>query len=303
MKKQIVSAVLGGMLSIATLNGYAVSITPVTPVIAGGDPVVAAINRATQAVQQISQQTADKLTPNFTALQKSIESVQQNQTQVWNQFVKMQADSQFTPGADGEDHSSYQLIHDSGYAPTRQVIAADAADDAWLLPSWKKIRQSQAGSVPCSNEETQFGKSSFNCELDQGVYPYQDELGFVSEVQYQHPDTMLALSQGLLTKIGAGGLNPLSAAIPFAVITDIFASRNPGKDGAPSMMASLQTAVESALSPAREQGIANASALDVARAQLHETALTNYLLYQNMQLQQQQLAMMAAMMAQNGARK
>ncbi len=296
MKKRVMSIWVAALLCVTAGNAYAVVITPGP---SGGNPVVAAVNRATQAVKQIPEQTADQLNPSLTALLSSIKDMQQNQTQIWSQFLKMQSDDRFTASDHGQ--SAYNLI-DNAYSPVRQSAHGDLVmrNNPTTFQAWRLLRQMQAGKAVCAGSDGE-KTPSCNGRLDAGGYSYQAELELIRQLQYNDSASVEDLAMSMLNKINAAQDNPLVAAIPFVAITNIIASRTQAPDGTPSMMAALGDAVEGALTIPRENALANASALDVARTQVQETALTNYLLYQNMQLQQQQLAMMAAMMAQNAS--
>ncbi len=313
MKKQIVTAVLTALLCVAASNSYAITFEPAVPAAAGGDPIVAAVNRATAAVQQIPQQTADKINPTLSTLLTGIQSVQQNQTEVWHQFVQMQADEQFTgPAAQGVDHSAYSLI-DGAYAPLRMSIQGGLgqSNDDTMEQSWMTLRQTQSNYNPCSkailslngSDGSLASAASNGCYTDVRGYGYSDELALTHAAQYQQPGQVLEMAQGMVANLGVGESNPLFGALPYSVLADIIASRTAGANGAPSMMRALKSTLDNLFTSEWENGLAKASPLDVMRAQTQLAALNDYIGYQRLLVEQQQAALTVELIAQLKASK
>jgi hypothetical protein len=292
MNKKIIKSLIWVGLCITTLPTFALE--PMTPPAgsSGNEDVVAAVNAVTAAIKQVPTQTADKLMPALTDLQNSIKDIQNKQVTTWNQFIQMRADEQFTGpnfdpyvGSDktgGPDQnqlppSAYELIDTGAYSPVRQVIS--------------------------TGKLSSFDASGFSMlpQVQASQYGYSDQLALTQALQYNNPEGIKEMVLALIKNTGTPD-NPLAIGLPYSALMSIVASRT-GSNGSPSEMLSLQQMVENYFSSSWEQGIAVASPLDVARAQLAATALNNYLLYQNMQLQQQQVALLALLAAKNASGK
>ena len=281
---------------------------PMAGVIAAVNQTTSAVNQSTTAINAVPQTTADKLTPQFNNLMTQLQSIQTTQTNTWDKYVKMQADQQFTgPG----DLSSYDFLKKAFYEPIgslSQPLAHTTRDQfADNMVSWLENNKDPKNiNLACKN----FGASHMrtietdgkNIQMDTCQYDYsknlyyQDDMALMNQTQYTQPENSKNTAKNLLSALLPMGTS--ISIIPETVLSNIMASRMPGANGEPSMMQGLESTINNLFTPEWENGLAKASPVDVARAQTILMALHDYMQFQQMKMQQEQLLLTVAEMAE-----
>lgn len=271
----------------------------------GGGNLLAAVNAVDRDVKAET-----------TATDQQLQTIESSELQTWNQYVKLQADQQFswnTKQAQGNPLSSYNLIDTGVYQPASAVLSAQAAQWPAIVSTAQAVENCTATTVVplhgppyvisnCLGNQ----QASANTNTGQNVNQIlQQETGnrlaLLASTQYSADESQAAQSSVgaiLSAFVNNNSLISPMASIPVYVLADIEASRTAGMNGEPSLMATLETLVVTPLSASWEQGLANANALDVMRAQTALLAVNNLLQYRRLELQQQQLAMQVVIAAE-----
>ena len=305
------------LLFALSFTGSVYALTPAPSPSEGGDSlaaVISAINQTTTAVNQnttatnnVPQATADKLSTQLNSISNQLQGVQDTQTKAWNEYVNMQADQRFTKSG---DLSAYDFLNQTLYQPMNSLIQSNNTNNPFAtnMVTWienkkpfEKINTAclsygaqSIQTTTLSNGET---VSVNACGYDdtKNMY-YQNEMAMTNETQYTQPDQIREFAKSML--VGLVPLGTSISVIPTTIVADILQSRMPGPNGEPSTMKHLENTLNNLFGSDFENGLANASPLDVARAQTVLMGLHDYMQFQQLKLQQDQLLMMATLMTE-----